>query len=643
MSARLKYFLHRAREAGLRPLVRKLGQKLRPYAYWPLYATGGGRSITGAPERAALRAFGTLCESAFRTLAAADSQGYTARARARLLSAESTQWQVLGYGPLAKPTGTGWHCDPLHGHDFIPRYFPNCDFLAAQSHCDVKIPWEFSRLQWLLWEAEAIATGSSERVERATAALKTVMDWETANPPGYGVNWTCGMEVAIRGANLAVICSVLSLNLDDATTDKLAALLRAHQRFLARFPEVSDVPGNHYLTDLMGEVVLHAALDGLGSPATARALAQFAGEAEAQFEPGGCHLERATIYHRLTLDVVALPYALALRAGDAATPALGRVMKRAASFIAQIADDGGRLPVFGDQDSGFVLWFGEAAQQSDARICAAPLAPLTDQYGFLAGLAGETGTFFPAITRKDGDRSGFATMSGCGFRATLKTGPIGLKGRAAHDHDDALSVAVSYGPHAVLVDPGCHSYTLDPAIRFETIVSSRHNAPAPATRERHAPTMGSINATVRGAPTAVLATQEVTALIGEVARTPTSRMSFTRTLRLEGGALEIADDWQFDTPEGARLLWLFDPAWTIEGPEDAAIPPEGLVLRLHRGATTLIARLVTSNGARLTRHTDRYSPDYGAWADCPALNLTTAPAEKGHARLILSGPPDVPG
>jgi hypothetical protein len=607
---------------------------MRPHIFYPHYALGR-LPTTGAEERQALRAFGKLCAQAFVTATAFDP-ARTERIAQRRAEAESGQISVLGYGRLPLPTGDGWHADPIHGHSWPRVYFPGCDFLSAGIRADVKIPWEMSRLQALVWFAEAaVAAAPEDRASLRDQALGVIFDWTSANPPGYGVNWTCGMEVAIRGANMAVVAGVFADTLDDATTDRLCAILRAHQLFLARFPEVSDVPGNHYLTDLMGEVVLHAALDGLHGTATARAFAHFAKACE-PFEPDGCHLERATVYHRLTLDIVALPYTLALRAGDASARMLTAVMERAAAFMAQITNDGGMLPVFGDQDSGFVLWFGETAQRADARLCAAPMAPQTDLYSFLAALSGDDAAFFPAFDRQDGSRSGFATLSGEGFRVTMKTGPIGLKGRAAHDHDDALSVAVSHGAEVVLVDPGCHSYTLDPAIRQEALVSSRHNAPAPAERERYATTMGSINATVRGAPTAVLVAQEASAMTGRLESTRVSRMALTRSVRLEGGALEVVDHWRFETSEGARLLWLVNPTWLVEGPEDSAIPSEGLVLRLHCGATTLTARLFAPEGAWLTRHTSHYSPDYGAWEDCPALMIATPLAQEGQARLILS-------
>lgn len=440
------------------------------------------------------------------------------------------------------------------------------------------------------------------------------------------------MEVAIRGAVLGVICGVLARDLDDAATDRLAALLRAHQKFLARFPEVSDVPGNHYLTDLMGEVVLHAALDGLESSRTSHALEVFASAAEAQFEEGGCHLERATIYHRLAVEILALPYALALRTKHSSTSALASIMSRAAAFMGEITSETGRLPVFGDQDSGFVLWFGEAAQQVDIRVCGAPAAPETDLYSFLQALAG-TSALFPNVPRQSGVRSGFASLACGAARAVMKTGPQGLKGRASHDHDDALALSVVLGGFDLIVDPGCHSYTLDPAIRHRQIVSSRHNAPVPKRGERFFPTQGSINATVRGAGTAELIAHGDGAMSAILPSSNASGgMQIIRNVSLTTGRLHIHDTWALEAPDAVHLLWLIHPNWHVSGPGDSA---DHLTLTLTCGEHKVIAELICLNGGTLGHRTDRYSPDYGGWQDCYALTVASAVGATGTAELIL--------
>ena len=641
---RIAYLALRLRQAGLRASIDKMGGKLKPYVFWPHYALSNSR---GSPkskqsqikECDALKEFGEMCRQAFLD-SSVGASGQCAQAAKRLDIAQSVHFPVLGYGDLKKPSGSGWHCDALHGYCWPISYFARCDFVAADVRADVKIPWELSRLQWLVWLAEAaVDVSQCEKEALKEQFLGTLRDWENANPVGYGINWTCGMEVAIRATNLVVAAGVFAQLLADEDLEFVTSVLLSHQKYLKRFPEISDVPGNHYLADLMGEVVLHAALDGLQSVPFEQALARFSQVAEAQFEEDGCHVERSTIYHRLAYDMVALPFALALRAKSPQASKLAGVVAKAGAFMGQIANDAGRLPIFGDQDSGFVLWFGECAQQVDRRICKAGSAPETALYSFLAALAQDV-CFLPDVKRLAGTRSGFATVESEGFRAVLKTGPIGLKGRAPHDHDDALAVCVSWKSRPLIVDPGCHSYTLDPELRRESIVSSRHNAPVPAGRERHMPSQGSINATVRGGPTAQISSWDKRETRGELAPTLSSRMHGSRSVAVHDGQITIADRWRYIVPESTRILWLFGPMWALEWPYDKRETLlEDRVVRLQCDEESLDLKIEAPIGARLSLVLDRMSPDYGAFVDCAAIQLSIPAAENGWAKTRILGKP----
>jgi len=334
-SSRLAYIVLRAREAGARGTLRKISQMVRPHLYRPLYQFRRAGRTKAESSALPLAQMGRMIREAFATVAIDPAR--RERIRARSASLESGNITVLGFGETAKPTGKHWRRDVFHDHDWPLVYFPSCDFLASGIRCDVKIPWEMSRLQWLPWLAEAaLLDDGADALGLRDQIFSTLDDWTRENPPGFGVNWTCGMEVAIRAVNIIFASAPFVGEVDGATRENLMALLRAHLDYLRRFPEVSDVPGNHYLTDLMGEVVLLFALEGAASRHTRAAFRAFAEEADRQFDDGGCHIEYSTIYHRLTVDVVALVFALALRVADDSAESLGRVMARADAFCAQI-------------------------------------------------------------------------------------------------------------------------------------------------------------------------------------------------------------------------------------------------------------------------------------------------------------------
>lgn len=275
---------------------------------------------------------------------------------------------------------------------------------------DVKVPWELARMQHLptLAFAYTLSESGSDGFQPAdTYALEfrnQVLDFAASNPPRFGVNWACTMDVAIRAANLVVAWCLFEssgFHFDTAFEEVYRASLIDHARHIAENLEwSSDLRSNHYLANIAGLVIVAAHLP-IGCEADAWlafATHELVEEVAGQFYEEGSNFEASTSYHRLSaemalwatgvilglasdrmtpfetgdailagirsrlrrpaLRVFPLPAGVTLGSGRKTSPFSEghfRRLERAARFSHDVSGSNGRVVQVGDTDSGRFL------------------------------------------------------------------------------------------------------------------------------------------------------------------------------------------------------------------------------------------------------------------------------------------------
>ena len=106
---------------------------------------------------------------------------------------------LLGRGAVELGDPIDWHRDPISGLHWELRHHSTIDYLDLERPSDVRLVWELSRChQWVTLGQAHWLTGDARY---AAAFVAQWEGWMAANPPGFGVNWTCAMEAAIRAIN----------------------------------------------------------------------------------------------------------------------------------------------------------------------------------------------------------------------------------------------------------------------------------------------------------------------------------------------------------------------------------------------------------------------------------------------------------
>jgi hypothetical protein len=268
---------------------------------------------------------------------------------------------------------------------------------------DIKVPWELARCQHLPQLALFYASFATkpDRVALVHEFRNQTLDFIANNPPGYGVNWRCTMDVAIRVANWLLAWDIFSASgaVFDHEFESIfrRSILEHGRHIVANVEWTESGRSNHYLSNVVGLLMVATYLpSSKETDAWAGwALRELVLEIRTQFDTKGANCEGSTSYHRLSAEMVFYGCAYANRlledrpncvaAGIDKVPGLcgwgGRPrrilldlvsvlsqvglpedvwdkLEGMARFAAALTKPDGTLPQIGDNDSGRFIKLG---------------------------------------------------------------------------------------------------------------------------------------------------------------------------------------------------------------------------------------------------------------------------------------------
>jgi uncharacterized heparinase superfamily protein len=487
---------------------------------------------------------------------------------------------------------------------------------GADPGADVKVPWELARMQHLGTLAAAATVMVDDAgapilppVRAAAEVRDEILDFMAQNPPRFGVNWCCAMDVAIRATNWLLACDLLragGVAIDAPFARMLARSMIDHGRFIIEHLEWDPVVrGNHYLADVAGLMFVAAAL-----PRTREtdgwwrfARRELDAEIPRQFLPDGGSFEASTSYHRLSGEIAA--YAAALVQGrdpGGLGPAAAERLRAAGCFAAAIAGEGRLLSRVGDDDSGRFVRLEPRFEGADER--GGPVERHDDHrhlvraIGALFGGAGAPDSADAAVIAALARSPMPAPDAGAAPRASfphfglfirragdvtaiLRGGPVGQNGRGGHAHNDQLAIELWVADVPVLVDPGTFVYTPLPEWRNRMRATAAHNTLAVDSVEQNgwAPGRLGLFALNDARSRARVIDDGATAWIGEHAGFGAVHR---RTVTVDPGGVEVADECAAAAPKRV-ILHLHPDVEIVAGAGGPEVALRAGAARLHVG------------------------------------------------------------
>ncbi len=402
-----------------------------------------------------------------------------------------------------------WQLDMKSGFRWSAKTYYKTIKYGHLEGVDIKYPWELSRMQHTPHLAFAYILAMNQHPSFAKPErylhefCHQVIDFIATNPPRFGVNWLCPMDVAIRLINWLVTYDIFKSHSADFPTAFEATFQRSifeHGKHIWNNLEWSPVlRGNHYLSDLAGLIFAAAYLP--KQPATQAwltfAVKEFLVELDLQFHNDGTNFEGSTSYHRLSAEIIYACAALLLQMPEyrfhiqAILPKLYKI----AQFTLDISQSGGEIPQIGDNDSGRLLKLGLSLADDDIERVNdhRPLLYLASAFSQNPRLAARNSLEYayfstliahppmvqafhkntaPHIHYPD---FGLVIFNQNNYQLMVRCGSVGQNGFGGHAHNDQLSFILTVNECPFLIDPGTYVYTALPSARNHFRATAMHN------------------------------------------------------------------------------------------------------------------------------------------------------------------------
>ena len=283
------------------------------------------------------------------------------------LASGSTKGQILCFSHWMADYGNpiDWHRDPTNGHRWgADTHWSSV--LRGAPEVDVKFAWEAARFPHAYQMARTAALDPGSAAVLASAFESQVRHFITANPPGLGVHWFSGQEVALRifswlfGIHVFSSMELLSADFFKEVGESLIAAgihLADHIEY-AR----DSVYNNHLLSEALGLYIIGRMSSGPQAKAWAaegfRLLDQ---QADQQIYPDGGYIQQGHNYHRVALQLYVLAWAFAKANGDEVPKSWLSALERSLDFLlAHQNESDGALPNYGANDGSLPILLAQA-------------------------------------------------------------------------------------------------------------------------------------------------------------------------------------------------------------------------------------------------------------------------------------------
>ena len=542
------------------------------------------------------------------------------------------------YDNLRQPDGHyKWHSDIFSGFTYFVEYKDHYSRTVFQNnkceHQDLKGPWEFSRLQFLI--APALAWNLTGKNEYADKVVEILDDWIKVNKLDEGPNWNCAMEAGIRVVNMLLAYQLIAdyQDISDFFANAFIHSVEEHLYFILwNLENYAGHTYNHYLGDVIGVLSIVTSCPFLSNAdgLYVKYKGEFEKEIARQIMPDGGDFEGSACYHCLVGEMFALAALVVSHKNDSFSKTYYEKLTKMVDFSMSLRKElFGLQPQIGDNDSGRVIeiiphrplnydWF---LNLSEFLIRGAFVSKYyADLLSFMTGEAEiidsnytgdkEFPDFGVGIIKKE---QRYVILSG------VEAQKQGLGG---HTHNDKLSVEIGYKGIDFIVDPGSGVYTSDEMVHHKFRSIYAHSTLIVNESEQNEGQVIGFFGNSYDSKCNISISDDRSSLVGSlVVHNKTVHYTQTRIVELKNDSIEIIDDIDCESTNSICINFVIAPGVevSIDG-YDAVLKSENVAIVLNCGQMWDTQKMY-------------YSSSYGVITETVRLYAELKPCEKKNKTI----------
>lgn len=349
-----------------------------------------------------------------------------------------------------------WQKDYNSDYRWEFNWFKNISYGNNSGH-DIKVPWEIGRMQHLPILALEFNLSQSNAV--LIEIRNQMFDFMASNPPNFGVQWICSMDIGIRLVN--ILFALLTLKGDNLFTideiELIDSFLYDHFSHIKENIEYSEgLRGNHYFSNLCSILIylVYTKESDVRTSLIERYKSLLEKELDYQFNKDGSNFEGSSRYHLFTFQMLITVDIILMENGF---EKLNQQKLQNISSFSSLLLEYGFVPQIGDNDSGF-YW---KLNNSEKFTYQSLIKIISNKYNYKKQ---DNFMNFGLLRRKTND-----------YDLIFKCGKLGQKGKGGHDHNDNLSYNLYCGMEPFVVDIGTYCYTSNFELRNKYRSTASHN------------------------------------------------------------------------------------------------------------------------------------------------------------------------